>query len=129
MRIGGIARWLMVIVPMALLPLSGCTTTNGFMGFLATTKGVDARIAAAQDENQKSLDRIDSEIEALQADVKQYKDQTSQIDQLLQQTQQLQKLASTVGVRLAALPRETLLQLSDLIQKALEPSSTGGSAK
>ena len=123
----GMARRLIVAAPIVAVLLTSCTST-GFLGFLATTKQVDAKLSTQQDQTQKNIDQIDSDIKTLQADVSKFNDQTAQINALLQQTQQLQKLASTVEGRLASLPRDTLLQLSDLIQKALNTGSASSPA-
>jgi outer membrane murein-binding lipoprotein Lpp len=134
MRSVRVMKRLGIVLPVvfALALLGGCTST-GFLGFLATTDQVDKKLAAQNDETQTSIDQLDSDIKTLQDDVAKFKDQTDQINTLLQQTQELQQLASTVEGRLASLPRETLLELSDMIQKALAsgagaPGASGAAA-
>lgn len=112
--------------------LAACASTKPFLGFLATTGYVDQKMQTQSETNKKSLDKIESDLNALQADVSKFQDQSSQIKQLMDeidatksQTEQLQKLASTVGDQIAALPRATLLQLADMIQKSLAQQSAG----
>ena len=114
--------------------LAACASTKPFLGFLATTGYVDQKMQTQSEANKQSLDKIDSDLKSLQADVSKFQDQSSQIKQLLDeidatkgQVDQLQKLASTVGDQIAGLPRETLLQLADLIQKSLAQQSSGSS--
>ncbi|HUX20112.1 MAG TPA: hypothetical protein VMW69_02660 [Spirochaetia bacterium] len=110
--------------------LGGCASTKPFLGFLATTGYVDQKMQAQSTANQQSLDKIQADLKSLQDDINKFQDQTGQIKQIADeiaktrdQTQQLEKLAATVGDRLAGLPRDTLLQLADMIQKDLAQSN------
>lgn len=128
-RTENLAR-LSVILPAAIMLLGGCTST-GFLGFLATNDQVNQKLAEQSKETQKNIDQLDTQVKSLEGEMKTYKDQSDQINALLDQTRALQKLAAGVEDRLASLPRETLLQLADLIQTALQkkgqtaPSSSG----
>lgn len=109
-----------------LLVLAACASTKPFLGFIATTGYVDQKMQAQSEANRKSLETIQADLQTLRADVGRFQDQTDQIKQIMDeidktrsQTQQLEQLAASVGDRLAGLPRETLLQLADLIQKNL----------
>ncbi len=109
-----------------LLALAACASTKPFLGFIATTGYVDQKMQAQSEANRKSLETIQADLQTLRADLGRFQDQTDQIKQIMDeidktrsQTQQLEQLAASVGDRLAGLPRETLLQLADLIQKNL----------
>lgn len=125
MRSRLVARIAWVLVPAVAFVVVGCSTTKGFLG-LATTGYVDQQMSAAVEQNKKTVDQIESELQTLQGDVGKVKDQSDQINAILDElaqtkssTEQLQKLATGVQDKLDALPRETLMQLADLIQKAL----------
>lgn len=124
----------------AVILLAGCASTKPFLGFLATTGYVEQKMQAQSDANKQSLDKIQQDLNALQSDVNKFQDQTTQIKQITDeiaktkdQTQQLEKLAASVGDRIASLPRQTLLELADMIQKNLakdqNASSQGSSGK
>lgn len=126
--VGGIAIGAIVL-------LAGCASTKPFLGFIATTGYVEQKMQVQSEANQKSLEKIQNDLESLQGDVNRFEDQTGQIKQIMDelaktksQTEQLEKLASSVGDRIASLPRETLLQLAELIQKSLENDRTGTGA-
>lgn len=110
----------------ALVLLVGCASTKPFLGFLATTGYVDQKMQVQAEANQKNLDRIQADLQTLQADVNKFQDQTAQIKQITDelaktksQTQQLEQLATTVKGQIASLPHDTLLQLAELIQQQL----------
>ena len=135
MRKGFSLRKLIVIGAATVVLLGGCASTQPFLGFLATTGYVDQKMKAEASANQQSLDKIQSDLSTLQSDVNTFKDQTSQIKQITDEidktrteTQQLQQLASTVEDRIASLPRDTLLQLADLIQKNLAKDAASSSS-
>jgi septal ring factor EnvC (AmiA/AmiB activator) len=133
MRKGFFVSRVVGILIVAGVLLGGCASTKPFLGFLATTGYVDQKMQAQTAANQQSLDKIQSDLKSLQDDVNKFQDQTGQIKQITDeisktrdQTQQLEKLASTVGDRIAGLPRETLLQLADMIQKDLAQTAAAG---
>lgn len=118
-----------------LVLLAGCASTKPFLGFIATTGYVDQRMQVQSEANQQSLDKIQTDLQTLQAEVSKFGDQTAQINQLMEelaktkvQTQALEKLAASVGDRIAGLPRETLLQLAALIQQQLGTSKPAASS-
>ena len=130
MRKGFLVSKIAGILIGAVVLLGGCASTKPFLGFLATTGYVDQKMQAQSTANQQSLDKIQADLKSLQDDINKFQDQTGQIKQIADeiaktrdQTQQLEKLAATVGDRLAGLPRDTLLQLADMIQKDLAQSN------
>lgn len=119
----------------ALVLLAGCASTKPFLGFIATTGYVQQKMQVQSEANQKSLDKIDADLQQLQAEVSKFKDQSAQIKQLMDelektmsQTKQLEGLAVAVQEKIASLPRDTLLQLAALIQQQLGSSKPSSSS-
>ena len=130
MRVRYDARILWALVPVAVFLIAGCTTTKPILG-IATAGYVDSRIATANDENKKSIAQMEDDLKALQSDVAKFKDQTEQINAILDDlakakstTAELQQLASTVKDKIDSLPKETLLQLADLIRSSLSENES-----
>lgn len=114
----------------ALVLLGGCASTKPFLGFIATTGYVDQKMQVQSEANQKSLDKIQGDLQAIQTELNKYQDQSVQIKKLMDelaatrsQTQKLEQLAASVSDKIAGLPRDTLLQLAALIQQQLGTST------
>jgi vacuolar-type H+-ATPase subunit I/STV1 len=100
--------------------------SSGFLGFLATTKQVDqkladqdARITQELAEKKAELEKVKKEL----ADLQLLKEQTQAAVKQMLATQEaiteLQALAGQVEGRLDNLPTETLQRMIEILQKAL----------
>jgi septal ring factor EnvC (AmiA/AmiB activator) len=118
----------LIVLTLAAFILSGCATT-GFLGFLATTKYVEAKVEAAAAETRGELEETRADLEQTRKEVQRVQELAGQIEGMQSEVSQMQKtseeikeLVRELELRLAALPDQTLRILADLIQAHLSAS-------
>lgn len=108
------------------LLLSGCAST-GFLGFIATTQYVDKHLATAQQQTQAQIAENTNEVHKVRSDVAKLNELRSTLQSLVadinrnkKSTEELKSLAAKMETRLNEIPRETLMQLVQILQQYLK---------
>jgi septal ring factor EnvC (AmiA/AmiB activator) len=106
--------------------LTGCMST-GFLGFLATTDSVEARIAEQDAAMKADMDRQQARLDGMAKDLRDLQtmkeDASKAIDQAAQSKKTVEELKATIArleARLEALPEQSLRMLIDILQASLE---------
>jgi len=117
---------LAVLAAFLLLALSGCAST-GFLGFLATTKQVDqklaeqsARVGEELTAEKAELGQLKRELEEIRTLKEQARTAVEQMARTQAAVDELRASGGRVEERLAALPAETLKWMIDILQNALD---------
>ena len=107
------------------LVLAGCATTKPIW-FIATPGYVEARVATSEDatrlEYEAQIARLQDELDAQKAVSDDLAALADVIGEIESSNQELLGLADELEDRLAELPRETLRQLVEILQRHLEES-------
>ena len=110
-----------------LLFITGCATDKGLFGFIATTDYVKIQLEETKKATEAELNATKQDLRSVKKDVAEFKGLTGNVKKLLdevskakQSNEELQKLAKTIETRLNDLPRETLLQLVQVLQNYLD---------
>jgi TolA-binding protein len=114
---------------LAVAVLSGCAT-SGFLGFLATTDYVEREVKEARTQSRSEIRELHQRVDSMQNDVEEMKQVREQLSELVAQveetraaTEELQRLADDVRTRLDRMPRETIEELTRILQQYLEERS------
>lgn len=114
-------RKILVLMVLAAVLLTGCASGK-FLGFLATTDYVDnkakeqaATLKAQADEIAKLKEKL-ADYESLKAQAQAAIDQMNQSSKIIAE---LQNVAQRAEERIAAIPREVIKQIADILQASL----------
>ncbi len=109
----------------AALAFSGCTST-GFMGFLATTEGVDAKIAEEDAALREELERQRAQLERVTQDLKNLQDvgedaaaAAKEAEEARRTVEELKVLIAALQARVEELPDQTLQRIIEILQASL----------
>jgi TolA-binding protein len=109
--------------------LSSCAT-SGFLGFLATTDYVEREVKEARTQSRSEIRELDQRVDSMQSEVTEMKQVRKRLSELVAQveetraaTEELQRLADDVRGRLDRMPRETIEELTLILQQYLEERS------
>jgi hypothetical protein len=115
----------LVLISAVFFLLSGCTTT-GFLGFLATTDSVDARMAEQDARMKEELEIQRAQMDMMAKDVKEMQDLRDSATKAVEQTadarksvEELKTLIAELEARIGALPEQTIRRLIAIFQASL----------
>ena len=115
-------KWVAICL-LATISLAGCATTKPIW-FIATPGYVEAQIATSEDatrsEYEAQIAQLQRDLNAQRAVADELAALTGVISEIESNNRELLGLADELEDRLAALPRETIRQLVDILERHLE---------
>ena len=106
---------------LAVLFLSGCTTMAGWVG-IASSESVDEKLAGTRGQLEAEIGSLRSDLDACQARVEEIEDLSGSMEEAIRKTEELEQLAEVMAARLKQLPRDTIQELVDILERYLEES-------
>lgn len=106
---------------LAALSLSGCATMAGWVG-IASSESVDEKLAGTRGQLETEIGSLRSELDVHQARVAEIEDLSSSMEDAIQKTEELEQLAEVMAARLEQMPRDTIQELVEILQRYLEES-------
>jgi thiamine biosynthesis lipoprotein ApbE len=110
---------LIAIAALAALALSGCASGN-FLGFLATNQYVDTRTKALADEQAAQIADLKAQLAENKALLDQARAAVDQMNETQKTVADLQAFAKTAEEKIAALPKDVIRQIADILQSSLD---------
>jgi hypothetical protein len=107
-----------VLVIIVILAFSGCASGK-FLGFLATTDYVDAKVKALTDQQAAEISSLKAQLEENKALLDQARAAVEQVGQTKKTVDDLQALAKRAEAKIASIPRDVIKQIVDILQSAL----------
>jgi hypothetical protein len=104
---------------LVLIFLSGCGTMAGWVG-IASSKSVDEKLAGTRSDLEAEVGSLRSDLDAYQAKASEIERLGRSIEETIRATEELQQLAEIMESRLQQLPRDTIEELVEILQRYLD---------
>ncbi|UCF99338.1 MAG: hypothetical protein JSV89_07310 [Spirochaetaceae bacterium] len=108
-------------IALALVWLSGCATMAGWVG-IASSESVDEKLTGTRSELEAEIGSLRSDLDAHQTRVTEIESLSRSMEEAIRATEELQQLADVMESRLEQMPRDTIQELVDILQRYLDDS-------